>query len=475
MELRQRLLLSLCAAIAAFLAAPAASAASALPQLTALRDAGAAVSALVLDLESGRTLASIQPTDRLTPASLSKLYVAAAALSSLPPDRTFRTQLLAATLPSGESLAGDLVLRGGGDSTLDEQALWALGAQLRGLGLRQIRGRVLVERAPFGELDCDTKDRCSAQRRSRRAFNAAPSAIGVNYGSWCLAIRPTRTGQPASLRSCGATLLPIPVEGRILTGAGSPSVERSTDDGGDRLRVSGSIAPGEEQQIHRAMSDPALGAGLLLRVILQQLGIEVTGGVETTLTAPAGLVPVAAIDGLQVQEQVARMMRYSNNYIADVMTMNVALSRLGAPPRSLADASLVLVEGLPDPPLLTSGSGLTTENRASARDLVTLLQRQYKDTRHFPLFYGSLVVPHDAPFAYLRSGDREWQDRVALKTGSLSDPVSVYGLAGYLRGRDGGFIAFALIVNGTSRMPSLAMDRSLGAMRADLTALLREY
>jgi D-alanyl-D-alanine carboxypeptidase/D-alanyl-D-alanine-endopeptidase (penicillin-binding protein 4) len=129
----------------------------------------------------------------------------------------------------------------------------------------------------------------------------------------------------------------------------------------------------------------------------------------------------------------------------------------------------------PDPPLLASGSGLTTENRVSARDLVSLLQAQYRDTRRFPSFYGSLVVPHDAPFAYLRVGEAGWLDRTALKTGTLSEPVPAYGLAGYLRGRSGGFIAFAMIVNGSERMPQLTRDRALQAMRADLAALLAQY
>ena len=57
--------------------------------------------------------------------------------------------------------------------------LWGLAAQLRGMGIRRIGGRILVERAPFGELGCDTVDRCAGQRRSSRAPTTrrpAPSA-----------------------------------------------------------------------------------------------------------------------------------------------------------------------------------------------------------------------------------------------------------------------------------------------------------
>jgi D-alanyl-D-alanine carboxypeptidase/D-alanyl-D-alanine-endopeptidase (penicillin-binding protein 4) len=479
-ELRERLLLSalLLVAHGAIAATPRVQV-EVLPQafqrLEALRREGAAVSALAVDLGSGRTLAELHSRDALTPASLSKVFVAAAALQEFPPDHTFRTRLLAAAQPRADLLPGDLVLRGSGDTTLDEQALWGLAAQLRGLGVRRIGGRIVVERAPFGELDCDTVDRCTGQRRSRRAYNAAPSAIGVNYGSWCLAIRPTRNGQPALLRSCGAVELPIPLDGRILTGPGSPRVERSTEVESDRLAVGGSVPEGQERHIHRAMSDPALGAGLLLRSILGQLGIAVTGGVETTGGPQPGLTEIAGIEGLPLVEAVGRMMRYSNNYIADVMTMNVALARLGPGQRTLAQASASLASGVAGAPVLLSGSGLTIENRVSAYSLVDVLAAQYRDARRFPAFYGALVVPRDAPFGYLRSGNADWLDRVALKTGSLSEPVAVYGLAGYLRKRDGGFIAFATLVNGTARVPDLAMERSLQAMREDLSGLLAQH
>ncbi|MDR2216064.1 MAG: D-alanyl-D-alanine carboxypeptidase/D-alanyl-D-alanine-endopeptidase [Nevskiaceae bacterium] len=487
MELRQRLLLSALllmpvlpastqqAQEAVPIAAQPASPPQTLPQLRALQAAGAAITVLAVDLDTGRTLAELQPRDALTPASLSKLFVAAAALQTFAPDHTFRTQLLAAASPNGEAIEGDLVLRGSGDATLDEQALWSLGAQLRELGVRRIGGRLLVERAPFGKLACDNDDRCDGQRQSNHAYDSMPSGIGVNYGNWCVTIRPTRAGQPATLRSCGAIPLPIAVQGRVLTGPGTPRVDRFTEGGVDRLSVGGSIAMDSQEQMQRSMSDPALGTGLLLRSLLAQLGITVTGGVETRDESDASLMELASIEGLSVDEAVDRMMRYSNNYIADVMTMNVALAQLGPGARTLAQASQVLSKDVPGAPLLNSGSGLTTDSRVSAYSLVELLAAQYRDTRHFPLFYGALVVPHDAPFSYLRTGAEDWQDRVALKTGSLSEPLPVYGLAGYLRKRDRGLIAFAMLVNGTSKLPGLTRDRSLRAMREDLTALLRQY
>lgn len=483
MGLHQRLLLS----GLAWLAATASAAAADFENLSKLATQGARISAAVWDLDTDVSLTQLQGTQRLIPASLSKIVTAAAALDTWPPDKVFSTELRASAPLRSGTLSGDLVLRGSGDATLDETTLWALAAQLRSAGLQHVKGKLLVERAPFGELGCDSIDRCNALRRSARAYNAAPSAIGVNYGSWCVSVRGADAGQPARVTGCATGVLPVPLTGTVTTVAngGSLRVDRSTDARGDALHVGGTIAAGELRQLHRAMSDPAAGAGQILRSILQQTGVSIDGPVETTLLVTGATQVLAHVDGLPLQEQIGRMMRWSNNYIADVLTMGVALERSKVASASLADASKVLgvlVQGAgiapatgDDAPLLESGSGLTTTNHLSALDFIGVLRRQYKDSRHFPAFYGSFVVPRDASFDYLQNGNADWLDRVALKTGSLSEPVSVNGIAGYLRKKNGGWMAFAIIVNGSDRLRQIGHERALSAARADLQALLARY
>jgi serine-type D-Ala-D-Ala carboxypeptidase/endopeptidase (penicillin-binding protein 4) len=479
MELYQRLLLS-CLALAASVAQ-----AADFEQLSRLERQGVRATALVWDLDADRPLAQLTPASRLSPASLSKIVVAAAALQTWPPDHSFVTELRSVEALAGGVLPGDIILRGSGDATLDETSLWALAAQLRSQGVTRIRGRVLVERAPFGELACDIVDRCAALRRSARAYNAAPSAIGVNYGSWCIAVRAPAGATRALVGGCATGELPIPLSGSVQIAArgAALTIDRSTDARGDAIRVGGSIAPGDARTVHRAMSDPAAGAGLILRSILLQTGVAVDGGVETAVqsTVLASHV-LARVDGLLLQEQVNRMMRWSNNYIADVLTMNVALAKTGLAPASLADASASLVAFVPHAksdagkgPVMESGSGLTTGNRLSAQDLVNVLQEQYRNSRRFPAFYGSFVVPRDAAFESLQTGNPDWLDRVALKTGSLTEPYAVLGIAGYLRKKNGGWMAFAIIVNGSERLSQIPRERALGAARADLEALLARY
>ncbi len=460
------------------------------PALAQLAQSGARVTAAAIDLDQDRILDDLHGDTRLTPASLTKLVTAAVALRQWPPDKVFHTQLLTtAPIVAGE-LRGDLLLLGAGDPSLDDQALWALATQLRGAGVTHVTGRLVVIPAPFGMADCETQDRCDALRSSDRSYNAPLGALSVDFGNWCVLVRPAVPGQAAAIQGCGVTQLPIAVEGMISTvntGRQTFWLERVTDAAGDHLRVGGDIPAGPAQQVYRAMAEPVRGAGLLLKEMLHEVGVR-SGDVILGTGAPAAARVLAETQGLSLSEQLGRMLRYSNNYIADVLTLDLATDpgltpspvpaitplQLSAAAAALSDfvGKLAPAAGAP---LLRSGSGLTPENVLSANDLIHVLARVYRDTRRFPVYYGALIVPRDAPFAFLRAGSDAWLDRVALKTGSMDVPHSVMGIAGYLRKRDGGWIAFAVIVNGGGARLHIPLNEALQAARSDVEELLARY
>jgi len=458
--------------------------------LRALENSGAVVTASAVDLDNGSVLEQLNAADRLTPASLTKLAVAATALDVWAADKTFQTRLLGVGPFKDGHIDGDLVLQGMGDSTLDHLALWSLAAQLKGTGVTAIHGRLLVNTAPFGPLGCETKDRCDALQRSDTAYNAPLAAVAVDYGNWCVDLRPSGIGHPAVVSTCGTAQAPLPVEGTIATVSATAKatfwVERVTNNGLDTLRVGGDIPLGGNISVYRAMSDPALGTGLLLREVLREIGIEVTGSVDVVHTPPPiDAYPLAQNEGLSLKEQLGRMLRFSNNYVADMLTLNLAAAQRDQAPSQLSDAAKSLSDymvrikagkgGKSTPPALFSGSGLTPENELSAEDLTTLLAAQYRNTRNFPAFYGGLVVPRQAPFQFLRVGSPAWLDRVALKTGTMDDPHSVCGIAGYIRKKDGGWIAFAAIVNGGPKMRHVPLYKAMEAARADVDSILAKY
>jgi len=441
---------------------------------------------MVLDLDDGSALARRNSELRLSPASVTKLVAAAAALETWPADKVFNTRLSATGPIRDGVLDGDLILHSQGDSTLDHAALWSLAAQIRAVGIRSVRGSLKVSTAPFGALGCETKDRCDALAKSATAFNAPLAAIGIDYGNWCIDVKPVTVGAPATLTGCGGMALPIPVEGRITTVAANRKqtfwIDRFTPKGsGDVLRVGGELPLDSPQSVYRAMSEPSLGLGLMMRETLKVLGVELMGGVQVTASpVPPNSVELANTESLLLKEQLGRMLRFSNNYIADLITLNIGAVKNGKP-GPLADASRALgaylqrVAPQGAPPPLFSGSGLTPENRLSANELVTMLASVYRDPVRFPALYGGMVVPRQAPFAFVRQGSKAWQDRVALKTGTMNDPVSVCGVAGYLRKKNGGWMSFAILVNGGGRNKHVPLYKSMEAIRKDIEAILARY
>ncbi len=58
----------------------------------------------------------------------------------------------------------------------------------------------------------------------------------------------------------------------------------------------------------------------------------------------------------------------------------------------------------------------------------------------------------------------------------MNVPHSVCGMAGFLRKKDGGWIAFTIIVNGgVTRMKHVPLYKALEAIRADIEQLLVRY
>lgn len=103
------------------------------------------------------------------------------------------------------------------------------------------------------------------------------------------------------------------------------------------------------------------------------------------------------------------MLRYSNNYIADVLTLKLCKEkqRIAFVSVKLCSAAKILrnsywvvfdkvafsQDSITDFSIFNSASSLTLPNRIFADNLISLLKAIYQDKRDFPVFYVSLVIP----------------------------------------------------------------------------------
>ncbi|MBV0911007.1 D-alanyl-D-alanine carboxypeptidase/D-alanyl-D-alanine endopeptidase [Anianabacter salinae] len=99
---------------------------------------------VVADAASGEVLETHSPLVSLPPASTTKAISALYALDRLGAGYRFKTRLRALGEMKNGKLDGDLCLEGGGDPTLDTDALGDMAQQLKEAGLREITGRFVV-------------------------------------------------------------------------------------------------------------------------------------------------------------------------------------------------------------------------------------------------------------------------------------------------------------------------------------------
>src|SRR4051794_28114176 len=104
--------------------------------------AGGSSGAYVLDLDRNRELFASRPDVGRMPASVEKLYTSSTALLLYGAQGRLSTQVLADSLPDDSgTIAGNVVLRGGGDPTFGSATAQALADKLAAGGLTRIEGR----------------------------------------------------------------------------------------------------------------------------------------------------------------------------------------------------------------------------------------------------------------------------------------------------------------------------------------------
>ena len=363
-----------------------------LAPLQALAKHGARVSALVMRLDNGVTLATLNDRLPLTPASVSKLYVAAAALHQWGPGYRFTTRFLGTGPVKNGVLEGNLVFSGMGDPALTNEQLFILARRLAERGIREVKGKLVIDASYFGRVACVTDDRCTARNASRNSYDALLSSAAVNFANAEIVVMPAASaGKPASVRIAPVNIPAIRVVNEILTGPAGGSwtagIERRTEHGRDVFIAHGSVPAGADPKRYwRALGHPDAATASLLESLLAESGIRIDDGVKIERSGAAQGRTLARIHGQPIWLQLRRMLTWSNNFMADTFTLDL-LRIARAPPLKLHAGGRLLTQfgheiesgsglwnGKDTPTLrLESGSGLTTSSRASARDLVALL------------------------------------------------------------------------------------------------------
>src|SRR5882672_9546093 len=126
-----------------------------LARLAAARIPADAAAVVVKPLDGGALAWTANAGKPMNPASTMKLVTTYSALHLLGPAFTFRTEVFADGPMNGDVLRGELYVRGGGDPKLVIEDLWLLVNRLRGFGIRELRGDLVLDKTIFEPLAHD--------------------------------------------------------------------------------------------------------------------------------------------------------------------------------------------------------------------------------------------------------------------------------------------------------------------------------
>lgn len=409
-------------------------------------------------LDKSQVWFSHQADKSFVPASVTKIIPAVAALKILGPTHRFETALLSAAKVESQTLKGDLILRGGGDPGFVTETLWVLVNEFHRSGIKKVDGSIIVDDSLFDEVRFDPSRDDS---RVDRAYDAPVGAMSFNWNSVNVYIRPgLKVGSSAEVHADPENELVV-VENKVTTTSGRRSnvwVKRtSLSQGKEKLTVGGAIGiSAEEKVVYKNVTHPALWSGANLKSAMLIRGIEVTGGVKRGKT-PAQARVIADVESKAVSHVVQDMMKYSNNYVAEMLTKHLALAS-GQPQGNMSEGIKVLRTFVSSTGadkknfVLNNPSGLTQDNKFRPEDIVRLLGSIQNDFRIQAEVMASF--PLSGLDGTMKSRLKDYPSQVRAKTGLLN---GVVGLAGWVENKEGP-LAFCFFFNGRPSREVSAKD-----------------
>lgn len=409
------------------------------------------LSAVVQEVNAEAPLFSLNPFVPRNPASTIKLLTTFVALDALGPTHVWRTELYALGPIRDGVLEGDLLLKGYGDPWLTEENFWKLLGQLRGTGLREIRGDLLIDDTHFAPPARAPGD---FDGQPWRLYNVPANAALVNFKATTLVFAP---GEDTVLVSTLPALPTLHFENRVRLTEGAckgvnairitvpdPGIADTVVLEGDYARACG------VQHLPRSFMTPEGHAHALFTRLWPQWGGSFAGGVRKA-PKPPGARRLATGFSPPLAEVIRPLNKWSNNAMADALFLSMG-GKVGAPPLTMALGAQAAHDYLADHGISTqglvleNGSGLSRETRVTAHTLSQLLIHAWH-SRYMPEFVASLSIAGIDGTLRKRLRGAPEQGWMHLKSGHLNN---VSAVAGYVRAASGRRFVVVFFLNGPS-------------------------
>ncbi|MCC6138624.1 MAG: D-alanyl-D-alanine carboxypeptidase/D-alanyl-D-alanine-endopeptidase [Bdellovibrionaceae bacterium] len=389
---------------------------------------------------------------KFVPASLSKIPTAGAALDVLGLQHKYTTQVYVTGKIDGAELNGDMYLKGGGDPGLVSENFWSIVNELKRSGIRKINGKIYVDDFSYDD------DRYSNGRQSRRvdrAYDAPVGALSFNWNSINIFVRPgAQVGDSARVFLDPENEYVQLVNHCKTARKTNIQIDRNSKNNKDVITVSGTIDHNDsEKVVYKSITNPELWAGYNFKAFLNRDGISYSREIEKKLTPPNASLLVS-YDSKPLLEIVTDMSKFSNNYVAEMLTKSMSVARPATMDSGVAKIR-AWIEGAglkPTDYTFVSPSGFSHDNLFTPKDLGSLLEKISRDFKIASEFKSALPV--SGVDGTLKARLKDQKGMVRAKTGYLAGAV---GLAGFFQ-KNGNEYAFVFMYNGNAKHDAAAKD-----------------
>jgi D-alanyl-D-alanine carboxypeptidase/D-alanyl-D-alanine-endopeptidase (penicillin-binding protein 4) len=443
----------------------------------------------IASLSSGKVLYSLNADKLFTPASNTKLFTTAAALSLIGPDYKFRTTVETnGSLDKYGRLTGDLIIVGRGDPNLSGRELPYTVRTQRDADpvrvLEKLADELVEKGVKFIDGDIVADDSYFAFERYGEGWSqddlvwpdgAPVSALTVNDNVVFVNILPGARAGDKAFVSVSPFADYYSIDNRLLTtpaGSGR-KIFINREPGSLTLTLWGTM-PTDDAGANEglAIEDPAEFAATLFRHLLDMRGIIVygrqrthhtelaslstfttvvvassRGGDEHSLTAPAGPLVLGEYESAPLREDIEVINKVSQNLHAEIL-----LRLLGREKGTggTVQGGIEVLRGFlnnagisSDDYVFYDGSGLSRQNLVTPHAIVELLRyaiaqpwgKEFRDSLPVAGSDGSLAD---------RFKDLNTAAHVYAKTGSLGGVKTLSGYAVTAKGQD---LAFSILSN----------------------------
>jgi D-alanyl-D-alanine carboxypeptidase/D-alanyl-D-alanine-endopeptidase (penicillin-binding protein 4) len=388
---------------------------------------------VVADAKTGEVLETYQPMKPLPPASTAKALTTLYALDALGAGYRFKTRVLATGPIVDGKVQGDIVLAGGGDPTLESDALALMVRKMKAAGVEGLTGEfVLMDDAlpTLRQIDRD--------QPAHVGYNPSISGLNLNFNRVFFEWKRESGDYDITLEARSEGLRP-----RVST-----SSMQVVDRKGPIYTYHGNEERDDWTVARRALGkgggrwlpvrNPALYAGEVFRILAKDEGIDLPAPVEGPM--PSAATVIAERSSADLRVILKDMLKFSTNLTAEVTGLAASRARgveVNSLMESTAAMNLWLQERMGmDFVALVDHSGLGEDSRVTAFSMASALANAGHDGLLRDLM--KPVTPRNDEGKAVPNSPVS----IRAKTGTLNFASS---LAGYISAPNGRELTFAII------------------------------